>query len=135
MARVPKGASLIKNPVSVAPGFQIENVFVLAGVPKIMAAMLEDIGPRLAQGVPALVRSVTVRLVEGRIAEALAAIQKAHPAVSIGSYPFFADAGGPAGTTIVIRGRDQGEVEGAEREVLELARSLGVEPEKARDSR
>ena len=84
---------------------------------------------------PVQVRSVTVRLVEGRIAEALAAIQKTHPAVSIGSYPFFADAGGPAGTTIVIRGRDPGEVEGAEREVLELARSLGVEPEKARDSR
>ena len=70
-----------------------------------------------------------------RIAEALATIQKTHPAVSIGSYPFFADAGGPAGTTIVIRGRDPGEVEGAEREVLELARSFGVEPEKARDSR
>src|ERR1700681_1235748 len=135
MARVPKGASLIKNPVSVAPGFQIGNVFVLAGVPKIMAAMLEDVGPRLAQGVPALGRSVTGRLVEGRIAEALAAIQKTHPAVSIGSYPFFADAGGPAGTTIVIRGRDQGEVEAAERDVLELARSLGAEPEKARDSR
>jgi len=135
MARVPEGASLIKNPVSVAPGFQIGNVFVLAGVPKIMTAMLEDIGPRLAQGVPVQVRSLTVRLVEGRIAEALATIQKTHAAVSIGSYPFFADAGGPAGTTIVIRGRDPGEVEGAEREVLELARSFGVEPEKARDSR
>jgi molybdopterin-biosynthesis enzyme MoeA-like protein len=135
MARVPKGASLIKNPVSVAPGFQIGNVFVLAGVPKIMAAMLEDIGPRLPQGVPVVARSVTVRLVEGRVAEALAAIQKAHPAVSIGSYPFFADAGGPAGTTIVIRGRDGFEVEAAEREILDLALSLGVQPEKVRESR
>jgi molybdenum cofactor synthesis domain-containing protein len=135
MARVPKGASLIKNPISVAPGFQIGNVFVLAGVPKIMAAMLEDIAPRLAQGVPVIVRSVTVRLVEGRIAAALAAIQKSHPAVSIGSYPFFADAGGPAGTTLVIRGRDDFEVEAAEREILDLALSLGVQPEKIRDSR
>jgi len=135
MARVPKGASLIKNPVSVAPGFQIGNVFVLAGVPKIMAAMLEDIGPRLPQGVPVVARSVTVRLVEGRVAEALAAIQKSHPGVSIGSYPFFADAEGPAGTTIVIRGRDGFEVEAAEREILDLALSLGVQPEKVRESR
>ncbi len=135
MARVPKGASLIKNPISVAPGFQIGNVFVLAGVPKIMAAMLEDIVPRLAQGVPVIARTVTVRLVEGRIAEALATIQKSHPAVSIGSYPFFADAGGPAGTTLVIRGRDGLEVDAAEREILDLALSFGVQPEKIRDSR
>jgi molybdenum cofactor synthesis domain-containing protein len=135
MARVPKGAILIKNPVSVAPGFQIGNVFVLAGVPKIMAAMLEDIGPRLAHGVPVVVRNVTVRLVEGRIAEALAAIQKTHPGVSVGSYPFFADAGGPAGTTLVIRGRDAFEVEAAEREIVDLALSFGVQPEKTKDSR
>jgi molybdenum cofactor synthesis domain-containing protein len=135
MARVPKGASLIKNPISVAPGFQIGNVFVLAGVPKIMTAMLEDIGPRLAQGVPVVVRNVTVRLVEGRIAEALAAIQKTHPRISIGSYPFFADAGGPAGTTLVIRGRDGFEVEAAEHEIVDLALSLGVQPENTKDSR
>jgi molybdopterin-biosynthesis enzyme MoeA-like protein len=135
MARVPEGASLIKNPISVAPGFQMDNVFVLAGVPKIMAAMLEDIGPRLAQGVAVIARSVTVRLAEGRIAEDLAAIQKSHPAVSIGSYPFFADANGPAGTNLVIRGRDGLEVEVAEREIVQLALSLGVTPEKTRDSR
>jgi molybdopterin-biosynthesis enzyme MoeA-like protein len=135
MARVPEGASLIKNPVSVAPGFQIDNVFVLAGVPKIMAAMLEDVGPRLVKGVAVIVRSITVRLVEGRIAEGLAAIQKSHPTVSIGSYPFFADAGGPAGTTLVIRGRNGLEVGMAEREILQLASSQGVSPEKTGDSR
>jgi hypothetical protein len=89
----------------------------------------------LAQGVAVIMRSITVRLVEGRIAEDLAAIQKAHPAVSIGSYPFFADAGGPAGTTLVIRGRDGREVEMAEHEILQLALSLGVTPEKTGDSR
>jgi molybdenum cofactor synthesis domain-containing protein len=135
MARVPKGASLIKNPISVAPGFQIGNVFVLAGVPKIMAAMLEDVAPRLAKGVPVITRSVTVRLVEGRIAEGLAAVQKSHPTVGIGSYPFFADAGGPAGTTLVIRGRDRFAVEAAAGEILALAQSFGVEPEKTSDVR
>jgi len=135
MARVPEGASLIRNPVSVAPGFQIGNVFVLAGVPKIMAAMLEDVAPRLTQGVAVIVRSITVRLVEGRIAEDLAAIQKSHPSVSIGSYPFFADAGGPAGTTLVIRGRDGSEVEKTGGEIVQLALSLGIAPEKTTDSR
>jgi molybdopterin-biosynthesis enzyme MoeA-like protein len=67
MARVPQGASLIRNSVSVAPGFQIENVFVMAGVPKIMQAMLEDIEPRLARGVLVKSRSYTVRLPEGRM--------------------------------------------------------------------
>ncbi len=62
MARVPRGASLVKNPVSMAPGFQIENVFVLAGVPKIMQAMLEDVAPRLARGTPVTTLSITVPL-------------------------------------------------------------------------
>ena len=135
MARIPKGGSLIKNPVSVAPGFQIGNVFVLAGVPKIMQAMLEDVAPRLAQGVPVIGRSLTVSLAEGTIAEALAAIQAAHPAVSIGSYPFFSQGGSSptmsrtsAGTTLVVRGRDEAEVEAAAGEIAALARRFGVEP-------
>src|SRR5215813_13770086 len=65
MARVPKGASLVKNSVSTAPGFQIENVFVMAGVPKIMQAMLEDIGPRLTRGTPVVSQSLSVPLPEG----------------------------------------------------------------------
>jgi molybdopterin-biosynthesis enzyme MoeA-like protein len=136
MARTPAGASLIKNPVSTAPGFQIENVFVMAGVPKIMQAMLEDIGPRLERGTPILSRSLTVRLPEGRIAGGLAEIQSAHATVSIGSYPFFAGthpapAGGAnsAGTTLVIRGRDGTAVEAAAQAVAALARGYGVEPE------
>ena len=139
MARVPKGASLIKNSISTAPGFQVENVFVMAGVPKIMQAMLEDVAPRLARGVTVKSLAFTVRLPEGRIAAALAEIQDRHRDVTIGSYPFFAGEGpvpgrgGTAGTTLIVRGRDGGEVEAAGREIEALARSLGVEPEPARD--
>jgi molybdenum cofactor synthesis domain-containing protein len=139
MARVPKGANLIKNPISVAPGFQIENVFVMAGVPKIMQAMLEDVAPRLKRGVTVKSLSFTVRLPEGRIAAALAEIQGRHPGVTIGSYPFFAGEGplpgrgGTAGTTLIVRGRMESEVEAAGHEIEALARALGVEPEVARD--
>jgi molybdenum cofactor synthesis domain-containing protein len=136
MARTPTGASLIRNPVSAAPGFQIENVFVMAGVPKIMRAMLEDVGPRLERGTPVVSRSLVLRLPEGRIAQGLAEIQSAHPLTSIGSYPFFAGgypgpSGGAssAGTTLVIRGRDERAVEAAARAVAALAREHGVEPE------
>jgi molybdenum cofactor synthesis domain-containing protein len=136
MARMPQGASLIKNPVSTAPGFQIENVFVMAGVPKIMQAMLEDVGPRLEQGVPVISRSLTVRLPEGQIAQKLAEIQATNPEVSIGSYPFFSQdhpsptgSAGSAGTTLVVRGRDGAAVDFVAQEVAALARFFGAEPQ------
>ena len=93
MARIPDGAALIDNPVTGAPGFQIGNVFVLAGVPKIARGMLEDVAPRLTRG--RVTGSVSVRLEgarEGDIAERLAAIQADSPGVSIGSYPWFEEA-------------------------------------------
>jgi molybdenum cofactor synthesis domain-containing protein len=130
MARTPKGARLIRNPVSVAPGFQIGNVFVMAGVPKIMQAMLEDVAPRLIRGVPVITVSITVKLPEGQIAEDLAAIQDRHPGLVIGSYPFFAEGDplpgvrGTAGTTLVVRGRNEAEVRAAASEIEALARSL-----------
>jgi molybdenum cofactor synthesis domain-containing protein len=136
MARLPKGATLVKNSVSAAPGFQIENVFVMAGVPKIMQAMLEDIGPRLARGVPVISRTLTVPLPEGTIAENLAGIQRRYPEVALGSYPFFSEAapGGEhaqrsIGTALVVRGRESVKVEAAMAEVRELALSQGVAPE------
>jgi molybdenum cofactor synthesis domain-containing protein len=135
MARMPRGASLIRNPVSAAPGFQIGNVFVMAGVPKIMQAMLEDVAPRLTKGVPVISRSITVKLPEGRIAEELARVQDRYPQLSIGSYPFFA-AGDPVppqrwtvGTTLVVRGRNEAQVQAAAQEIEALAREFGVEPE------
>jgi molybdopterin-biosynthesis enzyme MoeA-like protein len=105
-----------------------------------MQAMLDDIGPRLARGTTVISRSLTVRLPEGRIADPLAAIQRAHPAVIIGSYPFFADsglagaAGGrTAGTTLIVRGRDADAVDAAERDIEGLALAMGVDAEKGRN--
>ena len=136
MARIPAGARLIANPVSIAPGFQIDNVFVLAGVPRIMRAMLDDVAPRLARGQRRLVRSLTAQIGEGRIALGLEAIQRTYSGVDIGSYPFFNDekgvvlgGGSGASTTLVISGRDLAAVEAASAAVADMVRSLGVEPQ------
>src|SRR3546814_5489477 len=94
MARTPVGANLVKNPVQGPPGFNIGNVFVLAGVPQIMRGMLEDVGHRLTGGAVTVARTVRVEgSGESVIAEPLEAEAKAHPAMSLGSYPFF----GPEG--------------------------------------
>ena len=87
MARIPEGASLVDNPVSAAPGFQIENVFVFAGVPRIMQAMLDSVLPRLDEG--QVLHSITVlcQLGEGTIASGLRALQAKYADVDIGSYP------------------------------------------------
>src|ERR1700761_8398907 len=90
MARIPEGGSLVRNPVQGPPGFQIDNVFVLAGVPQIMRGMLEDVGPRLRTGAVTVSRTVRVEgSGEGVIAAPLEAVAKAHPSMSLGSYPFF----------------------------------------------
>ena len=93
MARMPRGASLIENLVSRAPGFQMGNVFVMAGVPKIMNAMMEDVASRLTRGVPMTSKAVEFRGGEGDAAKPLGEIQKAYPSVVIGSYPFQAPDG------------------------------------------
>ncbi len=117
MARVPVGGSLVKNPVQGPPGFQIGNVFVLAGVPQIMRGMLQDIGPRLRTGRVVISRTVRVEGTgEGAIAAPLEAIAKAHPDLSLGSYPFFGDQG--YGSNLVIRGRDADAVAATARELL-----------------
>ena len=87
MARTPEGAALIDNPVSAAPGFQVENVFVMAGVPKIMQAMFESLRERLVGGDPLLSRSIACQLPEGKLAQGLGEIQARHEGVDIGSYP------------------------------------------------
>lgn len=135
MARIPRGASLIRNAVSAAPGFQIENVFVMAGIPRIMEAMLEDIRPRLEAGLPVVSRSLRTGLPEGRIAASLESVQKAHPGLRIGSYPFFAaaTAGGSSGTVLVVRGRNKIDVDLAAEEIIGIAAALGdaAVPEKS----
>jgi len=111
MARIPDGASLIKNSVSGAPGFQLGNVFVMAGVPMIMRAMLEDVEPRLQRGAVVVTATVSARIAEGRIAGPLARIQGEHGEVAIGSYPFYREDG--SGVQLVVRGRDRDAVEAA----------------------
>jgi molybdenum cofactor synthesis domain-containing protein len=125
MARVPEGGSLVKNPVNGPPGFQIGNVFVLAGVPQIMRGMLEDIGHRLKTGAVVIARTVRIDgSGEGAIAAPLEAVAKAHPNLSLGSYPFFSPEG--YGSNLVIRGRDPAEVEATIAELVEALRGAGV---------
>jgi molybdenum cofactor synthesis domain-containing protein len=105
MTRVPAGAELVFNSVSAAPGFWLDNVIVLAGVPSIMQAMLDGVAPKLRTGVRMLSETVRADLREGDIGTPLGEIAKAHPEVTIGSYPFFDDQRGP-NTNVVLRARD-----------------------------
>ncbi|CAN5222317.1 competence/damage-inducible protein A [soil metagenome] len=125
MARIPVGGSMVKNNVQGPPGFQIGNVFVLAGVPMIMRGMLEDVGPKMRGGVP--VTSKTIRVDgfgEGVIAAPLEGIALAHPDLSLGSYPFFSD--GVYGANLVTRGRDPAEVDAAIEELIAALEAVGV---------
>jgi molybdenum cofactor synthesis domain-containing protein len=128
MARVPDGGTLIKNSASVAPGFQIGNVFVMAGVPMVMRAMMEEILPRLPRGAPVLSVTISTALPEGAIAQGLAGIQKNYPDTVIGSYPWYRD--GTFGAQLVVRSRDAALVEAAAREIEALAVQLGATPER-----
>jgi len=102
MADIPAGATLIDNPVSGAPGFQMENVFVLPGVPEIMQAMFEGITDRLTGGAPVLTRSVITDLREGQLANDLKQLQLKYHDVTIGSYPFFKNR--RFGVNVILRG-------------------------------
>ena len=126
MARVPEGGSLVRNPVNGPPGFQIGNVFVLAGVPQIMRGMLEDIGRRLKGGAVVVARTVRVEgSGEGVIAAPLEAVAKAHPGMSLGSYPFFGPEG--YGSNLVLRGRDPAEVDATVDELITALKGVGIE--------
>jgi molybdenum cofactor synthesis domain-containing protein len=102
MARIPEGATLIDNPISTAPGFSIENVHVMAGVPAIFEAMLANVLSTLTGGAPLISKSLQINLGEGDIAGPLAELAARYDDLSIGSYPFYQD--GAYGSNIVIRG-------------------------------
>jgi molybdenum cofactor synthesis domain-containing protein len=119
MTRIPKGADLILNKVSGAPGFWIGNVIVMAGVPSIMQAMLDEVAPKLKSGVPMLSETVRADAREGDIGMQLGEIAKANPGVAIGSYPFFDLQHGP-NTNVVLRARDAQKLAQAKREVEEM---------------
>ena len=105
MARIPNGAELILNPVSQAPGFILRNVHVMAGVPSVFQAMVEEIRPTLRGGAPMLSWSLRVGAPEGELAKPLGEIAAEHQGVTFGSYPFFR--GGGAGVTLVLRSADR----------------------------
>lgn len=128
MADVPEGAELIDNPVSVAPGFRIGNVFVLAGIPEVARAMFETIRPQLEGGPPLLSRTLRVLAPEGDVAAPLAEVQARHAAVEIGSYPFYRF--GQVGTHLVVRGRDPARIEAVMRELEEMCRARGISCER-----
>ncbi|MBB4286548.1 competence/damage-inducible protein A [Roseospira goensis] len=123
MAETPEGATLIDNPVSAAPGFRVENVFVLAGVPAIMRAMFESLASDLTGGPPILSRAVTAAVREGQVAASLAAIQARWPQVDIGSYPWAR--GGALGTTLVARGTDRAVLEAVVTDLVAMIEDLG----------
>jgi molybdopterin-biosynthesis enzyme MoeA-like protein len=123
MARMPVGADLIENPISRAPGFRIGNVFVLAGVPAVMQAMLDFAVKSMKTGAVMLVETIAAGTVpEGRYGEPLGAIAADHPNVAIGSYPSFKD--GRFNNQIVVRGKDEEAVAAARRAVEAMIAAL-----------
>ena len=104
MARIPDGATLIENPVSVAPGFTLQNVHVMAGVPSVFTAMVASVLPTLTGGAPLLSRSLRAERGEGDIAGPLGEFAARHPTLSVGCYPF--QDNGVYGANLVVRGQD-----------------------------
>ncbi len=118
MTRIPDGADLIENAVSIAPGFKLGNVHVMAGVPSVFQAMLEAILPTLKGGVPIAVQTIWFDCGEGDIAAPIAALDAAHPSVSVGSYPKLVD--GRFTVEIVLRSRVREALDAAVREAQKL---------------
>ena len=127
MANVPAGARLIENSVSAAPGFQMGNVFVLAGVPKIMRDMFGGCKSELAGGVLVQSQTVVAYLPEGIVAEPLRALQERFPDVEMGSYPFYE--GGRFGTNLVLRSTDRTLLSQACTDISSMVEGLGGEPQ------
>lgn len=123
MAYIPEGGELIENPVSGAPGIKIGNVYIFAGVPRIMQSMFDSVMPTLKGGKPVTSRSVSADLAESKIAEDLGAIQDRYEMISIGSYPKYQN--GRFGTTLVLRGIDDDALDKATQEVVDMVKAHG----------
>ena len=127
MARVPHGATLVDNPISVAPGFQMENVFTFAGIPMIVESMFQSMKHRLVGGDPVLSRTVRTNLPEGVIAEPLGALQKRFEDLDIGSYPGFR--AGKVSVSLVLRGTDDARLVAAASELIDTIHQMKGEAE------
>ncbi len=126
MATIPRGGRLLHNPVSRAPGFNLGNVYVLPGVPRILQAIFAGFKHELTGGRPLRSKTITAPVPESYAAAGLQAVQEKYPQAEIGSYPFFHSRG--FGTAIVVRAVDEVTLERATTDVAALVRSLGEEP-------
>jgi molybdenum cofactor synthesis domain-containing protein len=126
MARTPQGAELLPNPSSGAPGVKIGNVYIMAGVPHIAAAMLEALAGKLQGGRPVVSVTLGARAPESDVADLLRETEEAHPGVAIGSYPFFKD--GRYGANFVIRSEDAGLARETSEDLAGRLRGAGFEP-------
>ena len=126
MARVPEGAELLPNPTSGAPGVRMENVFILAGVPSIAAAMMEALDGKLEGGRPMVSATVGAYAAESEVADLLREAEAANDGVAIGSYPFFKD--GRYGANFVVRSDDRNLVERTAKDLERRLSEAGIEP-------
>jgi molybdenum cofactor synthesis domain-containing protein len=129
MAHIPRGAELVANKVSGAPGFWIGNVITMAGIPAVMQAMLDEVAPKLKTGTKLLSETIRADAKEGDVGTELGAIAKAHPETIIGSYPFIDEKQGP-NTNIVVRSRDAEKLAAVKAEVetmlVKVKSQLGI---------
>ena len=125
MAKTPSNAKLILNPTSGAPGFFVENVFCLPGVPSILKSMLGGLKNEIMGGQPVISDSINLRTVESEIAKELTIIQKNNSTIEIGSYPFFK--AGKLGVSIVLRSEDQKKIDKSKSEIISLASTKKIQ--------
>jgi molybdopterin-biosynthesis enzyme MoeA-like protein len=125
MVWMPKNANLILNPTSGAPGFSVENVFCLPGVPSILKSMIGGLKNEIVGGEPILSHTISLRTVESEIASSLTEIQNNNKEVEIGSYPFFQ--AGKLGVSIVMRSVDQSKIDFCSSKILELVNQKKIE--------
>ena len=125
MVWMPQNANLILNPTSGAPGFNIENVFCLPGVPSILKSMLGGLKNRIVGGEPILSKTISLRTVESEIAKSLTEVQENNQDVEIGSYPFFQ--AGKLGVSIVIRSEDQSKIDSCNSQILKFVNEKNIE--------
>jgi molybdopterin-biosynthesis enzyme MoeA-like protein len=125
MVWMPENANLILNPTSGAPGFNIENVFCLPGVPSILKSMLGGLKNKIVGGDPILSHTISLRTAESEIADSLTNVQDKDLDVEIGSYPFFQ--AGKLGVSIVIRSEDQSKIDNCNLQILEFVNEKKIE--------
>ena len=125
MIWMPKGAKLILNPTSGAPGFYVDNVFVLPGVPSILKSMLGGIKNKIVGGNPIISHTISLRTFESHIADSLTKVQNNYKDVEIGSYPFFQ--AGKLGVSIVIRSDDKNKINKCDKEILNFVKEKNIE--------